>query len=123
MAIPLYTAPADALATAISAREPGVAVGSLELQPAITPSSVAKRNRAGADVTPSVITKSSLSLNATPVGAPGISMVIGPGWPLASRIAASRSSLLETHHGPVGDAASPHPLTRFVSSSAPRWAK
>src|SRR6188474_3004762 len=82
-------------------------------QPAICPSSVAKMKRAGRSPVPASTLKSVDPLKTIPVGGPGTvttSPSFAPVFPLYS--VDLLVPLSETHHGDVGLATMPQPLTR-----------
>src|SRR5215813_5915707 len=82
----------------------GAGGGTAGFQPRIVPDSVAKMNRDGPDAWPLVTTNPVPPLNTAPVGAPGTETTSETFVPLSA-----------THHGVVGPAVNPQPLTRSWS--------
>src|SRR5947207_3139923 len=89
----------------------------------MVPSSVANRNRLGADAPFSETTNPGPPLNTVPVGvprdpaAPGTVTTSGTGWPPPSNRSEAPAPLSENQNGPVGLADTPHGLTRFGSAT------
>src|SRR4029079_3190191 len=88
--------------------------------PRISPASVAKMNREGPETPPPETMKPVPAALATmPVGPPGTLTVIGTFAPAPVYSVEVSVPLLATHHGEVGSAAIPQPLTRFASTVLP----
>ena len=85
-------------------------------QPRIVPPSVANRNRADPDFPFWLTTKSvATPLNTVPVGPPGTATVSGCFPPPPLYRVDVVVPLFDTHHGDVGPAESPQPLTSDAS--------
>src|SRR6266852_132527 len=101
---------------------PGIASAPFTVgdQPRIIPASVANRNRAGPDLPLWLTTKSvAAPLNTVPVGPPGTETVSACFTPLPLYSVDVLLPLFETHHGDVGLAERPQPLTSDASTVAP----
>src|SRR5260221_1642435 len=110
----LYTAPDAERST------PGTAVAPFTAgdHPRIIPLSVANRNLAGPDLPLWLTTKAvALPLDTVPVGPPGTATVSATFEPVPLYSVDVSVPLFDTHHGVVGPAERPQPLTTDASAA------